>query len=133
MRPLLALALMVALAPAAPVPKGLKKASDPVRILGTWKPAEGHTVWYRFDADGTMTTWLTGTEGTTYTYAWTIDTNAAPKRMRWESKEIGYDCVYEFDGHTLRIAYPSTRRQLDAVVPGPGVYFSELTRDTSAK
>src|SRR5207244_3337849 len=53
MRPLLAITLLATLAPAAPVPKALKKADDKSGIVGIWKPDKG-SEWFQFDAEGGM-------------------------------------------------------------------------------
>lgn len=132
MRPLFALAVLSALAPAAPAPKAVKKQGDMQLIAGTWKPAEGKTEWFRFDADGTMKAWVTGGENTPYTYTYTLDAEASPKRMTWtvqgEAKPY-YRCVYELDGDRLRMKYVGAGSDWPAKVAPDFSYYCEQTRE----
>ena len=107
MRPLLAVALLVGFAPAAPVPKTLKKQDDKDAILGTWNPAPGRTEWFEFKADGNMKAWNTGVSAASgVPYKWSIDPTATPKRMTWYSPgeaKPSWEGVYELDGDTLKV------------------------------
>jgi len=138
MRSLLAIALLVGLAPAAPVPKALKKQDDKDAILGTWSPAPGRTEWFEFKADGTLKAWNTGGSAATgVPYKWSIDPTATPKRMTWYSPgetKPSWECVYELDGDTLKICYVNAGRKVpaQATEESDGL-FCDLRRDTSAK
>ncbi len=135
MRPLVALALFVALAPAAPVPKGLKKPDDKTGIVGRWKPNEGERLWYEFRDDGTLRVNERPTElNGVAQYKWTLDSASSPKRMTWYAAgttTMLFECVYELDGDDLRLNYSSS------TIPkavGPDILnYSTRTRDTPAK
>jgi uncharacterized protein (TIGR03067 family) len=133
-RSLLAVALLVTLAPAAPVPKALKKTDDAVLIVGRWKPAvRGDTVMFDFSADGVVKLWHEGGDRVVE-YQWTLDTSAAPKRMRWAgvtAPGVCWECVYELAGDSLKIAYAGTPPT--KVAPDTAVVFWDQVRDTSAK
>jgi uncharacterized protein (TIGR03067 family) len=135
--PLALLALMAVPLAAAPVPKSLKPKADAKRIVGTWKPGEGRTDWYRFDADGTMTRWVADQPHGPSSYTYTIDPTACPKQMTWTVKGEEapfYRCVYELDGDRLMVVYVDWGKPWRATVEAAsGPYFIDQTRDTSAK
>jgi uncharacterized protein (TIGR03067 family) len=143
MRPLLAFALLVGLAPAAPVPKALKKADDKSLLLGQWKTTSeagntGKVIWthtYQFEDTGRLKQRF-GEDGLSE-WDWTIDPEPTPKRMRWVNRsdaKVAFDGVYELDGDTLRINYVSANsplpRGLGLTADG---YAVEMTRDTTRK
>jgi uncharacterized protein (TIGR03067 family) len=128
MRPLLALALLVSLASAAPVPKAVKKQNDAEQIVGSWKPVEGQTDWFEFTADGKMLTWDTGgSAGTGPPFTYTLDTTTDPKSMTWgdRNKTPLWDCVYELDGDTLRISYNRDGKRPTKVEAARGQHFCD--------
>jgi uncharacterized protein (TIGR03067 family) len=141
MRTLLAVALLAALAPAAPVPKALKKkVDDTSAIVGTWRPAPGtRGESFRFTADGGMQAWTGGAGGgESFPYTWVIDPTTDPKRMTWGSSsnptQVQFECVYELDGDRLRIAYNGVGKRPAKVDAGVnGVHFCDLVRDPAAK
>jgi uncharacterized protein (TIGR03067 family) len=138
MRPLalLIVALLAGVTPAAPVPKDLKRGEGE-RVVGTWKPAEGKTEWFRFDADGTLTAWDATRPNTPSSYTYALDLTATPRRMTWTvkgEKEPYFRCVYELDGDTLRLRYVSAGADWPAKADAAcGPYFCEQTRDRTAK
>ena len=131
MRPLLALALLVAFAPAAPVPKGIKKQNDQERIVGRWLAQNGRGHSFVYNEDGTMKVWDGAMEPVGgANYKWTIDPTVTPKRMTWYG--VGgtapqYECVYELDGDELKITYESAPKIPTAV--GGGSQNHRMTRD----
>lgn len=143
MRPLLALAVLIGFASAAPVPKALKKNDDRTLLLGTWKTISEHgktgkDIWthtYHFEESGHLQQWFGPTD--TSNWDWTIDPEQTPKRMTWVNQKNArnaYDCVYELDGNTLRINYVSVKSPLPkGVGVNSGGYAIEMTRDTSTK
>ncbi len=137
MRPLLAVVLVAALAPAAPVPKALKKASDQQLIVGRWKPREGHTQWYQFNDDGTLRTWYGADDpGGGNQYRWALDPTASPKRITWvgiTSGKAEWEGIYELAGDTLKVAYSPVPKVPEGFGPGQSQASVEQTRDTSAK
>lgn len=133
MRPLVALVVFAALAPAAPVPKAIKKQNDADSLVGTWKPAEGRTEWFEFTADGKMKAWSTGTAQHAVPYKWTLDDTASPRRMTWTGS-AQWECVYELNGDTLRISYVTAGQKIPTEVgPTKTGFYCDLRRDTSAK
>lgn len=135
MRPLLAIALLVGLALAAPVPKELKKKDDATAIIGTWKPASTGTCHFKFNDDGTMRTWHSPNIGSPIDWTYTLDPIATPKTMKLttaKGKET-HDCIYELDGDGLKIAFVLGAKDPKKVEAGPGLQLYEQTRDTSAK
>lgn len=142
MRPLIALALLAVLAPAAPVPKALKKKDDKALLVGTWKVtcedgkagASIHTHTYRFDEDGNQKQWY-GKGADMSEWTWAIDPEASPKRMTWVSQTQGtFECVYELSGEGLKMAYTrGHQKQPPTAFTGPGVHLIELVRDTTSK
>lgn len=141
MRRLLALLLLVGIAPAAPVPKAPKKVDDKTALVGTWKvtllngKAENlHTHTYTFDADGGVRT-LYGENGRS-DWSWTIEPDETPKRMKWVSKEglAGFDCVYELHGDTFKLGFLTSGQGPPAKVEvTPGVTLYEMKREPPAK
>ncbi len=110
MRPLLAFALLVGLATAAPVPKAVKKQADSDQLVGRWIATEKNTHSFHFRDDGTMTVWNGQVENGGAKYRWTIDDTASPKRMTWYDTTSTpprpqFECVYELDGDSLKITY----------------------------
>jgi uncharacterized protein (TIGR03067 family) len=138
MRPLLAVALLAALAPAAPVPRSLKKADDKTLLLGTWKTTSeagktGKDIWthtYHFHPDGHLRQEFGPVSESNWD--WAIDPEQTPKRMTWVNRKDpanAYDCVYELDGDTLRLNYVGAKQTLPkAVGPQGGGYAIEMTR-----
>ena len=134
MRPLLAVALLAALAPAAPVPKALKKA-DSELLVGRWVPTGTSRSFFEFHADGTMRCWTEGNEKNAPAYTWVTNSEATPKRMTWSMNgKPKWEAVYELDGDSLKFLYAHHPAKLpSAVKPDPEGNFEQLTRDTSAK
>jgi hypothetical protein len=138
MRPLALFAAALFAGPmvAAPVPKELKKGEGE-RLVGTWKPAEGKTEWFRFDADGTLTAWDATRPNTPSSYTYAVEPAASPRRMTWTVKgemEPYFRCVFELDDDRLRLRYVSASADWPAKVDAAcGPYFCEQTRDTAAK
>lgn len=135
MRPVLALALLAGWATAAPVPKSLKKVDDATLLLGTWKQVENGREWFRFDADGTVNTWVTESPGSPVTFTYAIVADAKPPHMTWTSKGSTtptYRCLFEIDGDTLRLNYTQAGRLPESVADTFG-HPIRMTRDTSAK
>lgn len=140
MRTLLAVVLLTALAPAAPVPKALKpKTDDKSALVGIWRPAPNtRDESFQFTDDGKMRAWSgRGDPGNTrYDYTWSIDPSADPKRMTWgdaSGKQVSFECVYELDGDRLRIGYGSPTKRPTGVTAGQAMFVCDLVRDTSAK
>jgi hypothetical protein len=109
MRPLLVLLLLVGLAPAAPVPKALKKQNASALLVGRWKPDKG-SEWFAFDAEGGMKAWSTGSEATAHPYTFTLDPDpdAGQWRMTWTQKgqaTPSYYAVFLVDGDRLFLSY----------------------------
>jgi hypothetical protein len=143
MRPLLAVALLAALAPAAPVPKSLKKADDASRIVGTWKPTDKESAWFQFNDDRTLKTWHGAEGGAAHSHMdwkWALDpdTSHSPRKVRLTrvpDSENGYDCLYELDGDTLRLVLllspgvPPPKK----VEAGPNLQLHQTARHTPAK
>jgi uncharacterized protein (TIGR03067 family) len=144
MRPLLALALLVGLAPAAPVPKALKKADDKSLLLGQWKTTseqgqKGAAIWthtYLFEESGQLKQWY-GPKNDCSHWDWAIDPDQSPKKMTWvnrQNPQNAFDCTYELDGDTLRLNYVGAKQPLPkGVGPKAGGYAIEMTRDTTTK
>ena len=137
---LVTLLAVAALAPAAPVPKGVKKkVNDAERLVGTWKPVEGRTEWFEFTADGGMKAWTTGGSAKSgVPYTWTVAPDAEPKRMTWgdtsADRRPQWECVYELDGDRLRITYARAGGPPPgAVKAGDGLFYCDLVRDTPAR
>lgn len=135
MRPLLAVALLVGLAPAAPVPKAVKK-DDAAQIVGSWKPTDKGTCHYEFKADGTMRTWHDPAVGPPIDWTYTLDPAATPKRMKLATADgkNSYDCVYSLDGDQLKVAFVLGVKELrEKWEETPGIQLYDQTRDTSGK
>jgi uncharacterized protein (TIGR03067 family) len=141
MRPLVALALIVGLSPAAPVPKALKTKDDTGQLVGAWiaNPTDGRgqpqsAYTFTFDADGTVRS-VTGKSSSEWT--WTADPTKTPKRMRWVNKEnprSSWECVYELSGDTLKVGFVVNGQAPPAVIaPGPNLTVYEMTRHTATK
>lgn len=135
MRPLPAVALLVGLAPAAPVPKELKKKDDAAAIVGTWKPANTGTCHFKFNDDGTMRTWHSPNIGSPIDWTYTLDSTTTPKKVKLTTADgkQNYDCIYELDGDSLKFAFVLGAKDPKKVEAGPGLQLYEQTRDTSAK
>lgn len=137
MRPLVAVVLVAALAPAAPVPKAVKKKDDKELIVGTWKPANKGTCWFQFNADGTLKTWHDPNAHSPLDWTWAIEeTDRLPKRIKLTRAGGGnesYVCIYELDGDGLKIAFIVGAKDPQKVEAGPGLQLYEQTRDTSNK
>lgn len=143
MRPILVLALVATLAPAAPVPKAVKKKDDKSQLLGTWKTTSedgktGAAIWthtYLFEDDGLLKQWYGPTDRSDWD--WAIDPEQTPKRMTWVNRKgakNAFDCTYELDGDTLRLNYVGAGQPLPkGVGPQAGGYAIIMTRDTTAK
>lgn len=144
MRPLFAVALLAAFAPAAPVPKALKKKDDKADIVGTWKvhtltmngrKTDISDVTFVFKADGTAKMFHSG-EDNRPNWIVTLDPNASPPGMRWVNSggRNNWDCVYELCGDTLKVGFISAgAKRPEQVEPGENLTLYEMTRDTSAK
>jgi hypothetical protein len=108
MRPLLALAVLAAFAAAAPVPKALK--AKPNVLTGTWQQVNAGREWFKFNDDGTMSTWVTESPGSPVPFTYAVVADANPPYMTWTSKGSttpSYHCLFDFDGDTLRLNYGS--------------------------
>ena len=135
MRSLLAAVVLTTLAPAAPVPKAVKKVDDAGLLVGRWRPNDGSKQWYEFKADGTFKTWNEPSEDTAYHYKWSIDPTASPKRMTMSNAGSGkaeWEAVYELDGDDLRITYSGVGKVPAGIGKEFGI-FNGLTRDTTTK
>ncbi len=134
MRPLIALILLVSLAPAAPVPKSIKAKDEFGPLVGTWKPVGTSRTSFEFRPDGTMRCWTEGNERSGATYSWTVQPGCSPKRMTWQSEGKRWEAVYELDGDSLKIFYAHAKAKLpDTVGPDPVGNFEQVSRDNSAK
>ncbi len=140
MRTLLAVVLVAALAPAAPVPKALKpKTDDKTALVGVWRPAPGtRDESFRFTEDGRMQAWSGQARdgGTSFPFSWSIDPTTDPKQMTWgdaASKQLSFECVYELDGDRLRIGYGQPAKRPTGVTAGQAMFVCDLVRDSSAK
>lgn len=137
MRPLLAVVLLTALAPAAPVPKALKKLTDAELLVGRWTPAEGHNQWYQFNADGTLRTWYgNDSPDGPCQYRFVLDPTARPKRITWVGVTSGkaeWEGIYELDGDTLKVAYSPVPNVPEGFGKGQNHSSIEQSRDTSAR
>jgi uncharacterized protein (TIGR03067 family) len=137
MRHLLAVVLIAAFAAAAPVPKAVKKRDDQDLILGRWKPVEGQTQWYQFNADGTLSTWYNPAgPPATPQYRFVLDPTASPKRITWVGATSGkaeWEGIYELNGDSLKVAYSPVPKVPEGFGPGQSQSSIEQTRDTSAK
>ena len=144
MRPLFAVALLVGLAPAAPIPKALKKSDDKTLIVGTWqvhtltvsgRKADISNDTFVFDAEGKVKLLNGGRDNGSF-WTWTIDPDASPPGMRWASNggRNNWDCVYELSGDTLKVGFISSgAKRPEKVEPGASLTLYEMTRDTTAK
>jgi uncharacterized protein (TIGR03067 family) len=136
MRRLIAVVLLATLAPAAPIPKELKKKDDAARFVGRWKPVGTSTMFIEFASDGSMKAWTEATtERSAASYTWTVDPTPTPKRMTWYSDgKPRWEAIYELDSDSLKFLYGSQTAKLSDKVAPDGTYlFEQLTRDTSAK
>lgn len=137
LRPLLAVMLVAALGPAAPVPKAVKK-DDAAQIVGSWKPTDKGTCHYDFKADGTMRTWHDPAVGPPIDWTYTLDPTTTPKKMKLttvgQNKAAEYDCVYSLDGDRLKLAFVLGVKEFrDKWEETPGLQLYDQTRDTSGK
>ena len=140
MRPLLAVALLSALATAAPVPKA--KKDDKSLLLGTWTVTSdnGKTGDERYiqsfefkDGDLLHTNYR---QSASVTWTIELDPTATPKTLRWQERggKTTWDCVYELSGDTLKVGIITGKAEPPAeVAKGPNCYLVELTRDTAGK
>ncbi len=141
MRLLLALALFAGMTTAAPVPKAVKKKTDDATdLVGTWRAVPGaRDESFQFTADGKMAAWSgKGGHGGSFPYTWTIDPTTAPKTMNWGDASTPprpqFECVYELNGDTLRIAYSTVgKRPANPTAAANGNFICDLVRDTPAK
>lgn len=138
-RPALAVALTLAAGglTAAPVPRDFKQAGDKERIVGTWKPADRHTAWFRFAADDTLETWNPPGDASPMKWTWTnLDPKATPKRMtltRVSDRQV-YTCPYELiDDGSMRFAFRSPNEESPADFAQRGGDVRLLARDKSEK
>ena len=133
MRPLVALALLVSLAVAAPVPKVVKKG-DAEQIVGTWKPANT-SCWYQFNADGTLKTWHDPNRHSPLDWTYTLDPTTSPKQVRLTTADgkTSYNCIYDLEGDSLKLVFVLGVKDPKKVEAGPGLQLYEQTRDTSPK
>jgi hypothetical protein len=143
MRSVLALVLLAAIAPAAPVPKALKKVDVGKQIVGTWKPTGRGSAWFQFHDDGTLMTWH-GAEGAAanskMNWTWALDpaADSSPRKVRLNrvpATDGGYDCLFELDGDTLRFVFLLTKGMTPPakVEDGPNLQLHEMTRHTPTK
>ncbi len=107
--------LLAAVAIAAPVPKGMKKAKRPDAELfvGAWEMVEGPGgaqlyVW-TFDEGLTMWSKAVGSEGPGSRWVVTITPDTSPKEMELTSDRTRYEGIYEIDGDEIRIVYGGNR------------------------
>lgn len=124
MRSLLALLLLVGLAPAAPVPKELTKPKTPSHV-GVWKPVGG-SEWFEFDAEGGMKAWTTNGANNPVLYTYTLDPepDGPPWRMIWSMKgqqQPSHQAVFVVDGDGMKLSYTSAGGQ---PLPKPGPDFA---------
>jgi hypothetical protein len=131
MRPLVALALLAAVAPAAPVPNALKDKDETAKLIGRWKPDKG-SEWFEFTAEGGMKAWSTGSEASAAQYTFELDTDADARgwRMTWSQKgqaKPTYYAVYVVDGDRLHLSYTSFQGK-PPTKPGPTTP-TNFTRD----
>jgi len=131
MRATLALLLLAAVSPAAPVPKDFaKKRPDAEVFVGAWDTVvaeragrpTGKACW-TFDAELKMVSAPSNSE-----WAITLDPTKSPKEI-----DIGhYKGIYQFDGADIKIAFASGQRPTD-FDPKPGVYYNLLRRVPDGK
>lgn len=138
MRFALVLLLAVGTLSAAPIPKELKKDGDEAKILGTWKPADHMTAWFRFDADGKMRTWHVPEVGPPIDWTYTLDPKGTPKRVkltRTNNDLTSYDCLYEIDGDKLTVAFIVNKQAgiPDKIGPHAGLQIYALVRNAAGK
>lgn len=142
MRPLVALALLVAVAPAAPVPKALKKPTLSDQLVGTWKPNGTGTAWFRFNADGTLQTWHVNGNGngkqSEMQWTWVIDPEpSTPQRLkltRTSEPRQTLDCALELDGDTLTFAFLTGGKKMpEKLADGQGLELYKLARTADGK
>lgn len=136
MRPLLVVALLVASAPAAPVPKGVKVKDETALLVGRWKAADPTSHSFEYRADGTMKVWNGENDNGAAEYRWTLDPASTPKRMTWYDRHDdpprpAFECVYELDGDELKISYENAPRMPKAVNDGSQQH--RMTRTATAK
>jgi uncharacterized protein (TIGR03067 family) len=135
--PLIAV-LLIPPAPAAPVPKSLRKAA-PDTIVGEWrevkaaadgKPTDTHTGYtWRFDADGTAA--VVWPNGTVIPAAYKLDDQTAPTGYDWTltSGNHQFVGVCEVNGDVLRTATVSAGKpRPTALAAGPGVEYRTYVR-----
>ncbi len=140
MRTVIGLAfVVVAVAVAAPVPKGMKaKRPDAELFVGTWeivqsdvngKPRGGKATLWAFDADLNMTSFNQGAEPKNGTkWAIKLDPEKSPKQIDLIREGSNYKGIYEWDGDDLRIAYTLGGGRPATFDPKPDVYTELLRR-----
>lgn len=136
MRTLLAVALFVGVASAAPVPKAVKQKDETALLVGRWKGADPTSHSFEYRADGTMKVWNGENDSGAAEYRWTLDPAASPKRMTWYDRNgdpprPAFECVYELDGDELKISYESAPRVPAAINEGSQQH--RMTRTATAK
>lgn len=140
MRPLLALALLAAVAPAAPVPKSLKKPVLADQLAGTWKPNGTGSAWFQFNPDGTLKTWHANgnARNSEMQWTWAIDPESStPQRLkltRTSEPRQTLDCALELDGDSLTFAFLTGGKTLPAkLAAGQGLELYHLARTSDGK
>lgn len=142
MRPLLAVLLLAGVAPAAPVPKA--KKPDTERLVGTWKvtavdgkASHGGSHTFVFEAEAKCRTVYGDDNKNVAIWTWALDPDESPKRMKLagagDNASLSYECVYELDGDSLKIAFPGEKKTRPAkVATGAGALLYEMKRETPA-
>ncbi len=141
MRTTLLVLLAVTSSTAAPVPKGVKKRDDAALLVGTWKPTDKDSAWFRFAADGTLKTWHGDSDKPSgeMNWTWAIDPEPTPPRRvrlnRVPDSHNGYDCLYELDGDTLKLVFLLKKGMLppEKVQAGPDLQLHQMTKSPPAK
>lgn len=142
MRPLAITLLLfgAAGASAAPVPKALQKQDETKRVVGTWRPTSSDSAWFEFGADGTLRTWHGERNNRNSAMNWTYSLvpDSTPRQMkltRVPDSHNWYDCLYEFDGDTLKFVFllKNGMTSPQKIEAGKDLQLHQLTRDTSDK
>lgn len=116
------------------MPKELNKKDDSAGIVGTWTQGTGITCWFQIAANDTLKTWHDPNRGFPSDWTYTLDPTASPKRLKLTTTgQQSYDCIYELDGDTLKIAFILGAKDPKMVEAASGLQLYEQTRDTSAK